>query len=243
MGRLIPAVAVLAVLAAGCGKTINNATVLNASGTIVRQKLALADFTVLDVSQVFEVTITQGEGFAVVIRVDQVVAPYLQIARTGQTLRIGLKDGSYSFQNAPVLEAAVTLPALSAITLSGSSRATLVGFESAERFQATVSGASTLQGAITAGDVAFDISGSSVVALVGSGAAAVITTSGSSEARLGDFMLVDARIDASGSSTVRVAPSGTLTAQASGSASVRYAGSPRLGTIETSGSATVRVQE
>jgi hypothetical protein len=62
---------------------------------------------------------------------------------------------------------------------------------------------------------------------------------GSSDVNLTDFPVVDASVKAGGKSQVTVNVSGRLDVDASNGANVYYLGDPTLGTIDTSGSATV----
>jgi hypothetical protein len=66
-----------------------------------------------------------------------------------------------------------------------------------------------------------------------------IDASGSSRVDLSDFAGEDANVEASGSSTVIVNPSGTLDVAASGASRVYYLGSPTLGNIDTSGASSM----
>jgi hypothetical protein len=102
------------------------------------------------------------------------------------------------------------------------------------------SGASHLQGDIEADTVSFNLGGSSEVILTGSAQNLIMEeASGSSVVDLTDFPVVDASLKAGGKSHVIVNVSGRLDVDASSSANVYYLGDPTLGTIDTSGSATV----
>ncbi len=141
--------------------------------------------------------------------------------------------------NVSPMEVAGTMPQLVGVQLSGSSYGTLADFKSTKALDLELSGASTLRGDVEAGDTRLDVSGSSEVTLTGSAQDVTIDASGSSRVDLGDFMVGDASVGASGASTVTVNPSGTLDVDASGGAHVYYLGGPSLGRIETSGGASV----
>ena len=126
--------------------------------------------------------------------------------------------------------------------MSGSSDATITGFEAERVFDADLSGSSSLRGDIEAGNVNFDISGSSEVILVGSAEELEIDVSGSSDIDLSGLPATDANIDVTGSGTVIVHLSGSLTVDASGSSEVYYLGSPELGNIDTSGGSSVQAR-
>jgi hypothetical protein len=211
---------------------------LTGSGNVVTQEEAISDFDKVDISHSFVVDIKQGENFSVIIRVDDNLVEQLQVEKFGSTLKIGLKPGVSMVSNA-TLEAEITMPELTGLDLSGASNATISGFKSTKNLTVDLSGASSLRGDIEAGDTSFDLSGSSDANLTGSGGNLTLDASGSSDVDLNDFPVADAKIDASGASTVTVNASGRLDVEASGASNVYYLGDPSVGTIDTSGASSV----
>jgi hypothetical protein len=214
-------------------------TTITGLGNVVTQEENITGFDKVDVSNAFKVDIRQGDSFRVVIRVDDNLLEYLDVAKRGSTLRIGLEPGrAYNIRRA-TMEADVTMPELTSLELSGATQATISGFESTERLDVDVSGASQLRGDIEAGDARFEVSGASQVTLSGSAGDVTINVSGASTANLADFSVGDASVEASGASKVTVNTSGRLDAEASGASSVFYLGNPTLGNIDTSGASSV----
>ncbi len=211
---------------------------LTGSGNVVTREEAISDFDKVDISHSFDVDITQGEEFSVVIRVDDNLVEQLQVEKFGSTLKIGLKPGVSIVINA-TLEAEVTMPELTGVDISGAGNATILGFKSTKNLTVDLSGSSSLRGDISAGDVSIDLSGSSDAILTGSGGNLTLDASGSSDVDLGDFPVADAEIGASGASTVTVNASGKLDVEASGASDVYYLGDPSMGTIDTSGASSV----
>jgi len=208
-------------------------------GNVVTREEAFTGFDKVDVSHAFQVDVSQGDTFSVVIRIDDNLVQYLDVVKEGNTLKIGLKPGWETIR--PRTEQAkITMPELTGLILSGASRGTITGFKSAEGLSLNVSGASSLQGDIEAGDASFSASGSSKVTLNGSAQDVMIDASGSSEFNLADLRVNNANVKASGASDVTVKPSGTLDANASGASHVYYLGSPTLGKVDTSGDSSVR---
>lgn len=236
MYRIKVSIAILAtILLIGCAQVT-----ITGSGNVVTQEEALSGFDKVDISQSFDVVITQGESFSVVIRVDDNLVEHLNVVKQGSTLKIGLKPNrNYIIRNA-TMEAEVTMPELVGLELSGNSDANLSGFESTKSLAVDLSGNSDLLGDIQAGDSGFDVSGSSSVRLTGSAGDVTIDASGSSEVDLTDFPASDGTVDASGASTVIVNLSGRLNADASGSSNIYYLGDPTIGSIDTSGSSTIQ---
>jgi len=224
-----------AVLSAGC--TLASIT---GSGNVVTHEENITGFDKVDASHAFQVDISQGDAFSVVIRIDDNLVQYLEVVKRGSTLNIGLTPGrSYNIRNA-TMQAEVTMPELTGLDMSGSSHVTITGFKSAQALVVDASGASHLQGDIEADTVSFNLGGSSEVILTGSAQNVIIEeAAGSSDVNLTDFPVVDASVKAGGKSQVTVNVSGRLDVDASNGANVYYLGDPTLGTIDTSGSATV----
>ncbi len=212
------------------------------SGNVVTREEAITGFDKVDVSHAFTVDISQGDTFRVVVRVDDNLVQYLEVVKVGSTLKVGLKPNLTVLVQRGTMEAEVTMPELAGLDMSGASSVTLSGFQSTKAFQAEVSGASSLQGDIGAGDSWFDVSGGSRATLSGSAQGVRIEVSGGSRIDLGDFSVVDADVNASGGSSATVNASGTLDADASGASQVYYLGSPTLGRVETSGASSVRAK-
>ena len=215
-------------------------TSITGSGNVVTQEETISGFDKVDVSQAFQVDISQGEAFSVVIRIDDNLVQYLEVLKQGSTLKIGLKPGRlYNIRKA-TMEAEVTMPELSGLELSGASQGAITGFKSSKTLNVDLSGASHLRGDIEAGDAWLDVSGASQVTLSGSAGDVTIDASGTSIVALADFPVADADVKASGASKATVNPSGRLDADASGASHVYYVGSPTLGKIETSGASSVK---
>jgi hypothetical protein len=224
-----------AVLIAGCAQ-VN----ITGSGNVINQEEMLSDFDAIDISHSFSVDITQGDNYSVVIRIDDNLVEYLDVAKAGSTLRIRFEPTrSYNIFDA-TMEAEITMPELVGLDLSGNSEARVTEFVSARPFTVDLSGNSNLRGDIQAGDLRLDASGNSGVTLSGSGGEISVDASGSSVVDLAEFLGVNGDVGASGASTVTVNLSGRLDADASGSSDIYYLGNPELGNIDTSGTSSVQ---
>jgi hypothetical protein len=213
---------------------------IRGSGNVVTQEEAITGFDKVDISYSFEVDISQGDTFSVVVRADDNIVKYLQVVKLGNTLQIGLEPNHPDIRSA-TLQAEVTMPELAGLDLSGASHVTITGLTSAKRVLVVdASGASHLRGDIEAGNASFDLAGSSGVTLSGSAQDVTIDAAGGSEADLSAFSVVDANVEARGKSQVTVNVSGRLDVDASNGANVYYLGNPTLGTITESGKAEVR---
>jgi hypothetical protein len=200
----------------------------------------LSGFSKIDAGGAFRVDVTRSDSYSVVINVDEKVVPYLDVRVEGDTLRIHLKSGLVGASGP--LEAKVSMPVLRGLDLSGATRTSITGFKSAENLDANVSGASQLTGDIEAGNVRLDISGASRVTLQGKGQAMNLEASGASQANLGAFQVGNADVQLSGASKATINATGKLNVDASGASQVRYAGSPTLGAIKSSGGSSIQPQ-
>jgi len=235
---LVLATAGLIALFAGCGDDEGDAEAIRASGNIVTQNMALADFTAVEAANAFDVDITQSDTFAVTIRVDDNILDLVEVYALGATLRLRLERG-VSLRNA-TLEADITMPELEGLELSGASRASVSGFRSSGQLDIDLSGASSLDGDLEAGDVDINASGASRVVLEGSATEATIEGSGASSLDLADFTVNTAEVTLSGVSDATVRAQERIDpVDVSGVSTLRYLGDPSLGDVSTSGVSTV----
>ncbi|HEY71581.1 MAG TPA: DUF2807 domain-containing protein [Anaerolineae bacterium] len=228
---------VLIGLMTGC--SISSGLSLRGSGDVITLEYDFTDFDRVAAGFAFNVDIRQGESFSVVVRVDDNLEQYLEVVQEDDILRIGLElDQNYNFRRV-TLEAVVTMPSLSGVSISGTSSGTITGFSSTHALDVNVSGASSLSGDIEAGDASIEVSGSSRLTLTGSAEDVIIHASGSSVVDLENFPVTNANIDLSGASQTTVLTHGRLDVEASGGSTVYYLGDPTLGTTHTSGGSSI----
>jgi len=110
---------ILIALTAACSQ------VTSGSGEIVSQEMDLTGFDQLDISQGFNVEVSQGDEFSVVVRIDDNIVEYLQVEKTGDTLKIGLEGNRIN--DASTLQAEITMPSLTGLEVSEGSVVTVSG--------------------------------------------------------------------------------------------------------------------
>jgi hypothetical protein len=212
---------------------------ITGSGNLVTQEETVTGFDKVTASHGFNVDVSQGDTFSVIIRVDDNILEHVDVSKKGNTLRIGLKrNRNYRLKNA-TLEAAVSMPTLVELELSGGSHASITGYISTEDFDADLSGGSHLRGDIEAENAEFGLSGGSHLTLSGSAQDLKLDASGGGQIDLGDFSVVDANVEMSGGGWATVNVSSRLDVDASGGSHVQYIGNPTLGDIDTSGGSSV----
>ena len=222
----------LAVALAGCN-VIDNVpgNGLDGSGVIASQAYDFSDFSEIELSQAFQATITRGDTYSVVVRIDDNLVDRLLVVQDGNRISIGLVQNTLLGQ--ATLEADVTLPALTRLNASGAATAQLNGFAAADDFAAEATGASRIHGDIAAGNLTLRATGASTISLAGEGNVVTAEATGASTIDLEEFAAVDANVVANGASSVTVNLTGRLDATATGASNVLYLGSPTLGNINT----------
>jgi len=250
---LVVLISILAILP-GCA--LGNRTTVG-TGLLETTEISQTDFTKLEVGYAFDVEISEGDSYAVKVTVDDNLTEYLEIEKRGDTLRLGLKSNRTYIKTTQ--QAAVTMPVLRQLKLSGASKANINGFSSIDSIEFDLSGASeVLVSNLKAGNIElsmsgrsqasgnleitngkFNLSGGSTIDLEGSGVKASIAASGGSQISLSDLALIDAKVNLSGASIATVNARGKLEADLSDTSELYYIGSPALGRIQTSGSSII----
>jgi hypothetical protein len=222
------------------------------------KQYGFSDFNRVEVGYAFQVEISKASSYSISVTADGNLFEYIQVAKEGETLKIGLERDT---NLGPVtLKAEVTLPQLRGVKVSGATRGTVSGFSSTENLDIKVSGASLLNlvdisagdvrfevsgasraaGDLAASDVNFDLSGASTVQLKGSAIDIIVEASGASDVDLATFLVDNADVKLSGDSRLTVELNGILNADLSRASELYYIGEPTMGEINTSGDSTLR---
>lgn len=217
---------ILSVIITGCGGEIAG------SGEIITESFDYTGFTMVEAESGFTLIVKQSQSFNIEVSTDDNILKYLDINKTGNTLKIGFSGGSIS---STVLKAEISMPGIEGINLSGGARAAITGFNSNETFSVTLTGGSVLTGDITAGDTGLGISGGSMVTLTGSGKDLMVRSSDGSEIILDEFPVnnADINIDGGGRSFFNI--NGKLDTVLTGGSELYYSGEPEMGNVNVSG--------
>lgn len=251
--------AVLLLMLAGCGETFvpGYGPPVTGSGVLKTQELNYSNFDSIVVGSAFQVDVSRAVAFSVSITMDDNLFEHLRVDQHAGTLNIGLAS-NYTYIRT-VKKAAITLPVLHRLELTGASKGNADGFSSSDRAEFNLSGASDLNivgiksgdtrfeisgashasGDIEVADARFNVSGASTAELKGSAANLYLEVSGASNARLSELTVADANVNLSGASRASIDASGRLDAEVSGASTLNYVGNPTLGRINTSGGSTV----
>jgi len=231
---IIPAMLLLS----ACTVTAPFVNLVVGSGRPVTRTFNLSDFTSVSLANSFQGDITRGDSFGVEITADDNLFDYLRVTKTGSTLKVELDPLHHYSLRPNALQAKVTLPTLTGLTVSGASHATLSGFKSAQDLDLNVSGASGVSGNIESGMVRINASGSSQVRLEGTGQQGSLEASGASQLFLNSFGLNSAGVNLSGASSAEVNVQSKLDYDLSGASHLTYQGAPAIGSSQTSGASS-----
>ena len=195
MKKAIVAVLVVVLLTSGLLASCGEVTVTG-SGNLKTETFNFSDFTEVEAHSGFQLELTKSSTFSIEITADDNVLEYIEVDKSGDTLRIRPK-GNRIYRSV-TLRAKITMPDLYKIDLSGGSRTNITGFSSSHDFSVGLSGGSRVAGDITAGDADFDLSGGSQVALSGAADNLDVNGSGGSQLELEAFAVNNADVNLSG---------------------------------------------
>lgn len=244
----IALVLVMGLMLTGCACNVNFGKI---TGPVVDREYTFTNFDSIEVSNAFEYEIYRSDSFKVTASIRESMVNSLDIHQEGQTVRIGLKPGSYFDARA---RAVISLPELKELVVSGASRGTVTGFNSGTDFklnlsgasridmemqtgdiEVLVSGASRFTGHLEAGDVLLDITGASFCELKGSASAVTVKATGASKVDVGRLIAQSADVSINSASRATVKTDGRLDISLSGASTLSYLGKPDLNIISITG--------
>jgi hypothetical protein len=240
---------------AGCGVRVPGG--VTGSGKEETRDFNLSGFNGIQASNAFNIQVNNSNSFKVQVTADDNVWNYLDISSSGNTLHLRVKPGTVIINSS--LKATITMPAITVMDLSGASACSLVGFNSNDNLNVTLSGASTVNiNNLKSGPATFDLSGASnttgglnatslkfvatggsKVTLGGSGTDLNIDASGGSRVTLDELKVQNASVMLSGGSEARLNAQNIGSANLSGGSNLYYTGNPTIGNLQTSGGSNI----
>ena len=202
-------------LLAGCASPAIDGNTVTGSDQLVSRSFDLAGSSRIDANNTAQVEVTRGDTFRVDLEVNDNPAPRLDVAVRGDTLYIGLQNGSYRHVT---LRAQVPMPELTGVKLDGTS---------------------TLQGRLGGEKLSLDLNGASHATMTGTAGLVSIHIDGSSRALLGDLDAAEVEVNANGASRVEIKTSGAVRGTANGASTITLAGAPTSVDVQTEGASRV----
>ena len=202
-------------VAGGTSDSAGSAT--EGSGVSATQSREVAAFQSIDLAGSNNVVIRVGERQSVVVKADDNLLD--RVTTEVQSGRLVIANTPGSFTTKSPMRVEIDVPALDALTLSGSGNIVVSGVE-AKRLAVSLPGSGTLAGNGTATRLDVTVGGSGMVQLT-------------------RLVASDVRADVSGSGSIFVTATKRLDASVSGSGAILYAGSPPNATRNITGSGAI----
>ena len=149
------------------GPSSDNAIDIKGTGVLVENEYSISGFTEVEASDFFDVEISQGESYRIMVEADEAIVPYIDIDSRGNTLRIGLKDRTYNMQNT-IQRVEVTLPALSRASIGNHTELILRDIKTDDSLVFVADDFSELRGVVDASDIQILVDNHSEITLSGS---------------------------------------------------------------------------
>jgi len=187
-----------------------------------------SNFNKVKSSGEFDIHITNGDEYEVVVKAESNLIPYIDTHVSGNTLGIDVR-GLHNLRNSLPMEIYITTPYLEGIKQSGSGVISTDYFN-ADFFNVSLSGSGNISTAIEADKVEASISGSGKINLSGVSNDAKFSISGSGNIDSYDMATESCNAKISGSGDMWVNVEKFLHASISGSGNVFYYGNPGVET-------------
>jgi hypothetical protein len=190
---------------------------IGGSGNVVDKAFDISDFTIVEVSDGFNVNVVNGPQYKVTLSVDENIVDYLSVYKSGNKLMIGLKPGGYTNVN---LRADIVMPSFNGVTLHDGSHCVVNGLNSDNDAEVTLTDGSGVTMSGSVGNLRVD------------------ATDGS-QVNLSSLHAKDASVRFSSGSHGSVYATGRLDVDLRDGSHLDYYGNPTLGNIRTSGGASL----
>ncbi len=201
---------------------------IHGNGIEATEGRIVGEFSELKSSGSFDVHITEGVEYEVVVNAESNIIPYIETYVRGNTLEIDIR-GLHNMKNRLPMEVFVTTPYMGSIKQSGSGIITSDYF-TVEDFEVFISGSGRISTAVDANSINAGISGSGVLEITGVANMANYSISGSGKIESDNLSLNDCNAIISGSGDMYVNASESIDARISGSGNVYYYGNPSIET-------------
>ena len=208
-------------LASAAALTLSGCDILgpDPSGTPSTEFRSVTEFTKINLQGVGDVTVSEGNGYAVTVTTDSAYIDDIITEVVGGTLVLR-EDPSHNYRNLE-LEFIVTVPSLEAVTLTGAGDITVDGVDAAD-FEVNLIGAGNIGVSGEASAVRLHLVGAGSIDTVG-------------------LEAEDAEVILSGAGDISLTVSNTLDASISGVGNVFYVGDPEV-TSTVTGLGSVRAR-
>ena len=199
---------------------------IRGNGIAASQGRSVSSFNKVKSAGDFEVHITKGNEYDVLVNAEETLQPYIETHVSGNTMHIDV-EGWHNLKNRLPMKVYVTVPVLKSIKQSGSGYISTAHF-TAGKYELFVSGSGNISTSVDAGIVDAAVSGSGSIIIAGNAGDAFYAISGSGSIDSYELEAENCDANISGSGNMHVLATESLTARISGSGNVYYSGNPRV---------------
>lgn len=172
----------------------------------------------------FEVQISNGEEFEILVTAEENILPYIETTVSNHTLFIDIK-GVHNVRNRLPMNVFITLPDLESVRQSGSGNI-VTDFFARDKMEFSMSGSGSISAAVDANVLEASISGSGWMIITGDANESDLSISGSGNIDSSGLTVNNCKANISGSGNMQVKAVKTLKAKISGSGNIYYTGNP-----------------
>ncbi len=197
---------------------------IRGNGIEATEARAISMFSKVRTSGDFDVQITRGDEFEVLVTAEENILPYIETTVSNNTLLIDIK-GIHNVKNRLPMNVFVTLPELTSVKQSGSG-SIVTDFFPGEKMELSLSGSGSISTSVDVNYVEADISGSGWIFVTGDANESDLSISGSGNIDCSEMTVNYCDANISGSGNMQVKAVKTIKAKISGSGNVYYTGNP-----------------
>jgi hypothetical protein len=179
-----------------------------------REDYSLSDFTEVEISGLFDATISKGSEYAVEFTGSENEKEKYKISKEGSTLVIEYNDDNRRVWDKDLLN-------MDEIKIN-------ISMPNIERLDANLTGAVEARGNLDAKDLNINLTGASQLELEGTGHTMDAQIQGASSLRAFSFKVKDASVEVNGASSAKVNVSGTLEMEEGIASDIDYRGKPQI---------------
>lgn len=198
----------------------------------LRDQFGLRDFSQVDISGLFDITISEGEDYAVELVGSQSVKDHYDVYVSGETLVVDFDDDRNFFWKREIFDAEklkinITMPYVEELKVTGAGDLYVKGFEEQD-LEIKLLGAVEAEGNFSSDNLTVNLTGASSLELKGSGNFMEVNAVGASALRAYNYEVEEAIIEAHGASTARVFVTQKLEITKGLASSVSHRGDPEI---------------
>jgi len=201
----------------------------------------LSGFTVINLSNAFDVYISQGTEDAVAVAaIDASTTKNIKTQISGGVLYVSFNQKGWGSWKNNKLKAYITVKNLQKLTVSGACNVSFVDAITSDRLLVSISGASDIKGRVKVNSLKLGASGASNISLSGTATETDFNISGACSIKSLDLVTDNCAVVASGASSIRLTINKYLKANVSGASDIRYKGTVGRFETKTSGASDIK---